>query len=121
VTGGLTSTCLVRSTVPNMGRGFGLVVSAVGWHAGDPGSILSRDGFYTFGLTCIPQRFRVCFGVNIALYKTLMLHKTLMYSYGVPFITGSTVFVGLVVFKPFVSDTMLRQQSVGMGQPYVKC
>jgi hypothetical protein len=27
--------------------GFGLVVRAAGWHAGDPGSILCRDGLYT--------------------------------------------------------------------------
>jgi hypothetical protein len=33
-------------------RGFGLVVRAVVWHAGDLGSILGRDGLYTFG--CIP-------------------------------------------------------------------
>jgi hypothetical protein len=26
-----------------------------GWHASDPGSIIGRDGLYTFG--CIPQRF----------------------------------------------------------------
>jgi hypothetical protein len=31
------------------GRGFGLVVRAAGWHADDPGSILGRDGLYTFG------------------------------------------------------------------------
>jgi hypothetical protein len=31
------------------------VVSAVGWHAGYPGSILGREGLYTF--RCIPQRF----------------------------------------------------------------
>jgi hypothetical protein len=34
------------------GGGFGLVVRAAGWHAGDPGSIFTRDGLYTFG--CIP-------------------------------------------------------------------
>jgi hypothetical protein len=33
-------------------RGFGLVVRAAGWHTSDPGSILGRDGLYTFG--CIP-------------------------------------------------------------------
>jgi hypothetical protein len=32
-----------------LGRGFGLVVRAAGWHAGDPGAILGRDGFYAFG------------------------------------------------------------------------
>jgi hypothetical protein len=36
-------------------RGSGLVVRAVGWHAGDPGSIRGRDGRYAFG--CIPQHF----------------------------------------------------------------
>jgi hypothetical protein len=37
-----------------LGWGFGLVVRAAGWHAGDPGSILGRDGLHTFGR--IPQR-----------------------------------------------------------------
>jgi hypothetical protein len=35
-----------------MGQGFGLVVTAAGWHAGTLGSILGRDGLYTF--VCIP-------------------------------------------------------------------
>jgi hypothetical protein len=34
-----------------LGQGFGLVVRAAGWHTGDPGSILGRDGLYTFGCT----------------------------------------------------------------------
>jgi hypothetical protein len=38
-----------------MGREFGLVVRAGYWYVGDPGSILGRDGLYTFG--CIPQCF----------------------------------------------------------------
>jgi hypothetical protein len=29
----------------------------VGWHAGDPGSILGSDGLFAFACTCIPQRF----------------------------------------------------------------
>jgi hypothetical protein len=37
------------------GQGFGLVVIAAGWLAGNLGSILGRDGFYSFA--CIPQRF----------------------------------------------------------------
>jgi hypothetical protein len=37
------------------GRRFGLVVRAVCWPAGDPGLMLCRDGFYTFGN--IAQRF----------------------------------------------------------------
>jgi hypothetical protein len=32
-----------------VGRGFGLVVRAAGWHAGNPGSILGRDGLHAFG------------------------------------------------------------------------
>jgi hypothetical protein len=35
---------------------FGLVVRVAGWHAGNPGLILGRDGLYTFG--CTPQCFR---------------------------------------------------------------
>jgi hypothetical protein len=37
---------------PSVLWGFGLVVRAAGWHAGDLDSILGRDGLYTFG--CIP-------------------------------------------------------------------
>jgi hypothetical protein len=39
----------------SLGRGFGVVVRAAGWHAGDPGSILGMDSLYTFGLK--PQHF----------------------------------------------------------------
>jgi hypothetical protein len=35
-----------------LGRGFGLVVGAAVWHAGDSDSILAMQGLYTFG--CIP-------------------------------------------------------------------
>jgi hypothetical protein len=49
-----TCTDAQSSVFFSLGRGFGLVRVA-GWHAGDPGSILGRDGLYTFG--CIPQRF----------------------------------------------------------------
>jgi hypothetical protein len=31
-----------------LGWGFGLVVRAAAWHAGDPSLILGRDSFYTF-------------------------------------------------------------------------
>jgi hypothetical protein len=44
--------CLNLVTFSLLGQGFGLVVRAAGWHVGDPGSILGRDGLYTFG--CIP-------------------------------------------------------------------
>jgi hypothetical protein len=39
------------------GRGFGPVVRAVGWHAGDPGLIPGKDNLYT------------CFGRDLSLYK----------------------------------------------------
>jgi hypothetical protein len=48
------------------GWGLGLVVRAVGLHAGDPGSIPGRDGLYIFG--CIPQCFESPFGGDFALY-----------------------------------------------------
>jgi hypothetical protein len=35
--------------------GFGLVVSAVGWHAGNPGWILGKGSLYKFRY--IPQSF----------------------------------------------------------------
>jgi hypothetical protein len=57
--------CLMR------GQEFGLVVRAAGWHAGDPGSILGRDGLCTFG--CIPQRF------ESALVEILRYINTLIY------------------------------------------
>jgi hypothetical protein len=52
-------------------RGFGLVVRVAGWHASDPGSILSRDGLYIFG--CISQRF------ESTLVEILCYVKTLIY------------------------------------------
>jgi hypothetical protein len=50
-----------------MQRGFGLVVRAAGWHAGDPGSILGR--VYTFG--CIPQLFESASAEILCYMKTL--------------------------------------------------
>jgi hypothetical protein len=52
-------------------RGFGLVVRAAGWHAGYPGSILGRDGLFTFG--CIPQRFESTLVEILRYIKTLIL------------------------------------------------
>jgi hypothetical protein len=43
---------LKGKTYSVLGRGLGLVVRAMGWNAGDPGSIVGRDGLCTFG--CIP-------------------------------------------------------------------
>jgi hypothetical protein len=53
------------------GQGFGLVVRAAGWHAGDPGSIRGRDSLYTFG--CMSQ----CF--ESALAEILRYIKPLIY------------------------------------------
>jgi hypothetical protein len=47
----LSKTYLWIERLKKNGRGFGLVVRAVGWQAGDPGSILGRDGLFTFGCT----------------------------------------------------------------------
>jgi hypothetical protein len=44
------------------------VVRAASWHAGDPGSILSRDGIYTFG--CISQRFESALAEILRYIKT---------------------------------------------------
>jgi hypothetical protein len=52
-----TKTCIETEVGTNIhlsglgsteGRGFGLVVRAAAWHAGDQGSILGRDGLYRF-------------------------------------------------------------------------
>jgi hypothetical protein len=42
-------TRVIKRVPYSYGRGFGLVVRAACWHAGDPGSILGMDGLYTFG------------------------------------------------------------------------
>jgi hypothetical protein len=60
------------------------MVRAAGWHATEPGSILGKDGLYTFKsevyydvylyrflFGCNTPALSVCFGVDIALYKTL--------------------------------------------------
>jgi hypothetical protein len=54
-----------------MGRGFGLVVRAAGWHVGDLRSILGRDSLYTFG--CIPQRFESVSADILRYIKPLIL------------------------------------------------
>jgi hypothetical protein len=60
--------------------GFGLVVTVAGWHAGDQGSILGRDGLYTFG--CVPQHFesasaKILHYINTLIY--LLIYLTVTY------------------------------------------
>jgi hypothetical protein len=47
------------------------VVRAAGWHAGDLGFNLSRDGLYTCG--CIPQRYE---SASVEILRSI---KTLIY------------------------------------------
>jgi hypothetical protein len=49
------------------------MVRAADWHAGDPGSILGRDGLCTFG--CTPQRF------ESSSAEILRYIKAFLYSY----------------------------------------
>jgi hypothetical protein len=64
-------------------RGFGLVVRAAGWHAGDPGSILGRDSLYTFG--CIPPAPWAFLGWICALYKSYFFILSFFYAVEGPF------------------------------------
>jgi hypothetical protein len=62
-----THTYTQKSThVLFMEQGFGLVVRAAGWHAGDSGSILSRNALNTCG--CIPLAPKAFLGWISALY-----------------------------------------------------
>jgi hypothetical protein len=54
----------------SLGRGFGPVVITAVWHAGDPGSMLGRDGLCTFG--CIAQRFKYDLGKRLRYVKPLI-------------------------------------------------
>jgi hypothetical protein len=49
---------------------FGLVVRAVGWHTGNPGSIPGRDSLYILG--CIPQHLSPLFAEIMRYIKTLI-------------------------------------------------
>jgi hypothetical protein len=55
-----------------LGWEFGLVFRAAGWHAGDPGLILCRDGLYTF--ECMALSAVSILGIDLCAIKRFLFH-----------------------------------------------